>query len=766
MGLETARTIAELNSTYPLGSDQVKFGDDHLRLIKTILKSDLFWLWIYNRLYSFQLGATVTANDCLFNEADNTFYVWHGAYTAGSYFVAPGSTPATAGGVGANQWVAVQKATYREALSGEDGAGYIGHKGDITGEVLQTLADIANNNITIRTFGGRDDWNGTSGTNNFNAIVAYVNYLKIVGGQAKFPHRNTGRYFFDGFSTETDLSQIELDVDYGVSFHMAGSFTSLVTKGLRANREIPIYIGSGNYTFRHGKHQYRKPAEVMPSLPQSAGSYEIPSQLLGSEFVGYDISSTRTALALSSTADTVTIPFSGVGVKAVAACAARLGEEIGCYNNASSGTVLAGVLTPNGFAYVEQNLATKETKFYNNASPAGMALTGPLDATRNQFNSGHLSVKVVSNTSFAVLINGVSLGVFTVSEPISAVAFGAYGRTTSLVLGGVFKLTNSRLSGTRPLQIVALGDSTSDPAIPCSQYEYMMQFLATAGCQVYNLNNLAKSGDTSAAQRAAFEAVGIAGYDFCIAQIGINDIQGGVAVSTFIANMEAIADRCAANGVKLIVGLPTMWYPQSEATPFGQTGQNTLNDAAGAPYRTTLIRSMAAKGAIITTAPLKYEGIVGGAWLGRPLADPVLMDNIHPTAYGRMMMGYATAQAVLGAVNPIGHVTRKTAPMPTRWKQAVIAAGVQSPILQIRDGELTFLGAQDLPSVPTNGQTIIVIDKELTNGRYNYDTVPTQTASGPVGVCNVVIDPNGNLSLYNVPGGSVSVVLDGVCLRR
>lgn len=766
MGLETARTIAELNASNPLGSDQVKFGDDHLRLIKSVLKSDLSWLWLYNRIYSFQLGASVTANDCLFNEADNNFYIWTGPYTSGSYFVAAGSTPATAGGVGPNQWVAVQKATYRDALAGENGADYIGHKGDITGEVLQTLADIANNNITIRTFGGRDDWNGTSGTNNFNAIVAYINYLKVVGGQAKFPHRSTGKYFFDGFSTETDLSQIELDVDYGVSFHLSGSFTSLVTKGLKANREIPIYIGGGNYTFRHGMHQYRKPSEVMPSLPQTAGSYEIPVQLLGSEFIGYDISAGRTPLALTATADTVTVPYSGAGVKAVAACAVRLGEEIGCYNNASNGTVLAGVLTPNGFAYLEQNLTTKEIKFYLNSTFIGVALTGPLASTRNQFNSGHLSVKLVSNTAFSVLINGVSLGVFNTNEPISAVAFGAYGRTTPLVFGGVYKLTNSNLSGARPLQIVALGDSTSDPAVPCSQYEYMMQFLATAGCQVYNLVNLAKSGDTSSAQRTALENTGIAGYDFCIAQIGINDIQGGIPVATFIANMEAIADRCTSNGVKLIVGLPTMWYPQAEATPFGQTGQNTLNDAAGAPYRTTLIRAMAAKGAIITTAPLKYEGIVGGSWLGRPLADPVLMDNIHPTAYGRMMMGYATAQAVLGALNPIGHVTRKTAPMPARWKQPVISAGVQAPLLQIRDGELTFLGALDLPVVPANGQTILAIDKELANGRFNYATVPTQTAGGPVGMCNMVIDPNGNMSLYGVSGGSVSLVLDGITLRR
>lgn len=39
MGLETASTIAELQETNPLPTDAVSAGDDHLRLIKAVLKS-------------------------------------------------------------------------------------------------------------------------------------------------------------------------------------------------------------------------------------------------------------------------------------------------------------------------------------------------------------------------------------------------------------------------------------------------------------------------------------------------------------------------------------------------------------------------------------------------------------------------------------------------------------------------------------------------------------------------------------------------------
>lgn len=44
MGLETGNTIADLNANWPLGSDPKAQGDDHIRLIKKILKADVLSL--------------------------------------------------------------------------------------------------------------------------------------------------------------------------------------------------------------------------------------------------------------------------------------------------------------------------------------------------------------------------------------------------------------------------------------------------------------------------------------------------------------------------------------------------------------------------------------------------------------------------------------------------------------------------------------------------------------------------------------------------
>jgi len=41
MGLESGNTIASLNASWPLGSDKKSEGDDHLRLVKGVIKNDV-----------------------------------------------------------------------------------------------------------------------------------------------------------------------------------------------------------------------------------------------------------------------------------------------------------------------------------------------------------------------------------------------------------------------------------------------------------------------------------------------------------------------------------------------------------------------------------------------------------------------------------------------------------------------------------------------------------------------------------------------------
>lgn len=107
MGLETATNIDELNPAWPLGSDPVAEADNHLRLIKSVLQSDMRSIFAFRRLKSFQIGAVVTAGDILLDESTNHYFYWQGVYPPSGYVVQAGSTPATAGGISDDGWLDV-----------------------------------------------------------------------------------------------------------------------------------------------------------------------------------------------------------------------------------------------------------------------------------------------------------------------------------------------------------------------------------------------------------------------------------------------------------------------------------------------------------------------------------------------------------------------------------------------------------------------------------------------------------------------------------
>ena len=131
-----------------------------------------------------------------------------------------------------------------------------------------------------------------------------------------------------------------------------------------------------------------------------------------------------------------------------------------------------------------------------------------------------------------------------------------------------------------------------------------------------------------------------------------------------------------------------------------------------------------------------------------------------------MMMGLGNAMAVLGVVNPQGLRTRDFVSAPARWKTAATSGSSSMPGIIIDNGELTLVGSINVVSAPANGTAILTIDKELANGTYSYFTVPAQTGSGPVGVCNIVIDPAGSVTVYAVPIGTTNIVLDSVTVKQ
>ncbi|WVX92068.1 hypothetical protein [Aeromonas phage phiA014S] len=650
--------------------------------------------------------------------------------------------------------------TLRQELAESSGAEHVVTSQPINGAVNRTVRDKLNDVKSFRDFGGVDDGQ----TNCYDALVRAAAHLAANGGAVYFPKRGTGVYRVVGNDTSiTDMTGIEFILDEGVSFTFEGNWTPLIVKGLKVNRQMKVHLVTPNYSFYHGPHQYRKSSEVMPSLSQLNGSYEVPVELSGGHFTGYtlDIGALgRQEVAVTAAADSVTLPFDATSQRRVATTASQIGDEVSMMNASVQGSVVVGVLTLQGYCLVEQDLNTQATVLNRNGAFESIYSILPA-GSRNQFNSAMLSVRHVSDTKFAVMANHIQVGTFDAGATIVGIAFGAHSRTSALSFNYPVRLKNSKLSGSRPLRLVAIGDSTSDPAIPCSQYDYMAQYLATAGCQVFELKNIAVSGQNSAQQWEIFKTIGLAGYDAVIANIGINDIQGGISADAYAANVVLMANQCKAQAVPFILSLPLTWYSQSEAQVYGQDGMDTANNEKTAEYRLKVIRALQGTGAIISTAPVKHMGLTSAAWLTSG-KDSILMDNIHPTGYGRMMMGMGNAMAILGAINPVGYRNPKFEAMPERW--AVGGSGAGRPMVKYDNGVFTFKGALQVNQDPANGTVLIKLDKEFSNGQWTYFPCACTGSAGVLGLGQLAVDPSRNVYVYNAPAGTTSVSMDALTL--
>lgn len=709
---------------------------------------------------SFEAGGTlVNANDVLLHEARGRAYSGAGPFPQ---YVDPITNPL--GGL----FVDRSGELLRTVLASDDGDVFLYGKGEIEGQVKRSQRQRNSDETNIFEFGGADDYDGTSGTNNLNAIALYTSHLiNSGGGVMRFPKNGTGVYFVsgtDGFIPEID--GIEIIADEGVSFVVTGGLR-LFSRGIKCNREIPIRIDSTvKYNADIGPNQFKKPSEQFPGLSQSNGVMEVPELIDPATIVGYDITGTgRSVISVVNGTNSVEVPFSLITQKRAFSVPVAVGEQVNCYTS-FSGVGFMGVLTVNRVITIEVDSGTGTTLINDNGVVKGIATVDPVSQPRNRLNSGLMSVVVTGVDTFSVLVNNVHLYSYKTNDPIISAIFGNFGNTAPVLFSGLSKISGQKSVGSRPLRIICLGDSTSQPDLAQgSQYDYMRQFLASAGCQIQFMKNLSVGGDTSGQQLTRFNAEEINGYDFCIAQLGINDVQAGIPYTTFASNMGAIADKCSANNVRLIASVPTSWYPQSEAAPYGQVGQNTVNSDQTARYVAALITTMATKGQLVSTQAVKHEGMTGASWLDTDSADRVLMDNIHPSAYGRMMMGLGNAKAILGAIHGSQSAVGKSAAGPARWLSAFTAASTRIPGVVFEGSMVRLVGCVDIPSIPVDGTVILKIDRELVT-RDAYYSVISLTVSGPASGAKLWVKTNGDIQVFGVPAGAVQIALDGVVLEK
>lgn len=663
---------------------------------------------------------------------------------------------------------------YMQGLATSDSA--------LRAELLTGVAKIRDGEIALASivsivdFDGVDDFNGTTGTNNKDSFARAIAYLNSVGGGLlRLPRTLTGVYFINGDDTTPLASTVRLDPEPGVSIRLiysGGAANSpLVNTALQATRQLPIYFANFGFTSFVGANVTRQLGETLPTVNNADGVYALPESLAGSAFKVIALASPNAAIApVSSAADSIV--FAGAGAARAAITPISAGDEVlALISSPTGGVFFAGVITVNGYAYVAQNSTDQTVKLVEGVTGLPSVLQGipyahTLNQQRDNFNNALVSVRVTSSRSFSVLVNGLVAHSYTTRSSIVAAAFGTENINDNISVSQMSRVRQGRTTGgAKALKILMVGDSITDNAVQYSHAKYLQMLLGSAGVSVAEINNIAVAGQTAAQQYAVLQTVG-SGYDIACVQVGVNDVQGGTNLAAFTSTIVNIVNYCNNIGAAPIVAVPTAFYSQAEAIANGQNGgQNTVNNAALHTYRALLIRAVASAGGFLNMETMKGFGAMSAKWLSvapYSVSDRIVVDNIHPSPYGSMMLAQGWARSIMGWLNrPDSTKAEAFETIASSWLSSGFGL-IDKPTIRSRE----LKGILSLHATNNNdGAVAFVLPPAYQPDAVRIIPVVALNSSYlPVGPCSMYVGTNGNVYFFNLPAGTIKVQLDSATL--
>ncbi|OEI71292.1 hypothetical protein BFG58_15110 [Enterobacter sp. ku-bf2] len=282
------------------------------------------------------------------------------------------------------------------------------------------------------------------------------------------------------------------------------------------------------------------------------------------------------------------------------------------------------------------------------------------------------------------------------------------------------------------------------------------------GIQFKSVLNQAISGQTSIQQAQIFNSTdfqSLGGFDYALIDVGINDIGGGATASQFINSIVSMVNTCTTYNMIPIIGIPAMFYNQSAAAPYGQTGQGTANADRGAPYRLQLLRKLAELNVQVAMLPIQDMGAIVPSLLGNTSLDPVVQDNVHQSAWGGELKGMGWAKALIGFMfsNVRKNIASRT--IKPAWIPSAISGsyGVASkPSFSVVGNEFSMSGLMDTPAPVPDNTIILQLPQAYAPTEQRYIPVTCQDVSGVflTSVATARIDTTGSIAVRGVPSTS------------
>ncbi|MDX7826982.1 phage tail protein [Aeromonas caviae] len=750
---------------------------------------------------SFSRGGTLTADrDVLLDDMTGIAYSGVGPYPRE---VAPGTEPDSADFVDRSSALSVNGNAYSTVAEVATGKFSVGQSVAITDRANGVFKIVSGGQVNgfnilpagagkaailaetvkdIRYFGGIDDFDGENGTNN-KAVIDYLISLRPI--TIRLPKTRTGVYRYSGEATPStvDFSGVVLDIDEGVSIYSDGTSNGpFWRKGVKVNREMKSRVGGARYDLYLGPEQYAAPSAQLSRLTAGDGVISTPRHI---DFASNDVkcyqlsawpdgSLTPITPESATTADLNLGTLSATSFK-VAGVPVVPGDFIQANVDANTVRPCLFVQTEDGWVIVQQPPYAPydlQVQFSGGAANTFTIKDDIFKQLEYRLSRAAMGIIIYGSHSFGICINGIVIKRINTPKGIIRAGWGAGFDSGKVTINRPNAIYRKRSVGIKPLKIVVVGDSTSAETLPPTQSQYMKQYLAgSCGAQVWDMKNLAVGGQTSSQQLASLRATDITGYDYCLIQVGVNDVQGAVAPLTYLNNVLAMIDYCNANSVTPIVGLPTQWYLQSDAKLYGQDGQATGNSFLAPSYRNTLMHGLAARGGVLmNTSVLEDTGAVLAQLLSKPGLDPVMQDNIHPTAYGQMAMGMSYAKAIIGHLT--GHMSESLGiKMPVDWFVATIGAGGATPIMFFDGSRVSTCHYLVVNGVSiNNGMVVGNIPERLRPLKTVVSTCVATTADSnvlmPTPVGQLVFHEDGRILAYNIPASTYYLAVDAAWTIR
>ena len=622
--------------------------------------------------------------------------------------------------------------------------------------------------VNIRDLGGRDDWDGTTGTDNKTAFETLKNRATAEHPLCvELPFTDTGIYdvSYWGFWWSNNLV---FDPAPGVELRMP---SNMIRVGPKARTTRPLrcvftdqsteytlrpdvnwgekneYIGAGDvYRGRH--------APINVATEQRSYIFSWPSGNFNSKTSGFTASVRGIAHDAVIDQPTCTLLPAIPG--------AEISASWGAF---TSSTLMAVVRTTNCRYLFNHSVNNNTLSVIKRIDGQAHALTN-IPFTR--FGShraywparAHWTIRINSPRSFSVLYSGVVLHTERVTEGIiTESGFGYITKTTVPVeINDWVRSYEKPAAGIGELSVLILGNSQTDGAVVGAWPYQMRDALDYAhGARVLALNNIAYAGDNSSQQVALLKSTTnpnsgngfhtLSGQDALnssnvaiIATLETNDIQGGIPVATTEANYAEMLDIISAKNIPALVVQAPIFYSKGIA---GNRGQNTSNYERGGEYRQRIARLCAERGVPVLELPQCGPNMPQHIDAGLAAMN----DNIHPdTAYSRVI-GYEIARAVVGLMTCRQSSDIAESAIPASWASA--PWDVSGATFAASGGSLKLSGLIDRGATGyVNGAVIMTLPRLLAPARTVTIPAATQSGGGSFAMAYMQINAAGEVRIY------------------